>query len=298
MNSRLPDFYIIGAMKCATSTLHEQLARRGAFFMSTPKEPNFFNDTSLYPEKLADYQALFSKAHQAQIVGESSTHYTKLPTYEGTAERIGEVTPEARFVYVMRDPVERLVSHYIHQWTERQVHGNISEAVFEYPEYLAYSSYARQLKPFVERFGRARVLPVFFEYLVAHREEELKRIARFLGDESAEPFVWMADTAQTNVSKDRLRKSKFREAVLAFGPARAVKDALPSNLKERIKSVWRMEKRPELSETARLRVKRQLDEDLDILGDWLGLSLSCDNFKTVARRDFPRWTVHSERSES
>jgi len=44
MNGNLPDFIIIGAMKSATSTLHEQLRLQSGIFMSTPKEPNFFSD--------------------------------------------------------------------------------------------------------------------------------------------------------------------------------------------------------------------------------------------------------------
>ncbi len=289
MTQRLADFYIIGAMKCATSTLHEQLARRQKFFMSEPKEPNFFNDGALYAGGLKKYASLFAGAQVGQIVGESSTHYTKLPTYQGTAERIFAHTPAARFVYVMRDPLDRLVSHYIHQWTERQVDVPISRAIVEEPEYLAYSSYAMQLRPYVERFGKEQILPVFFEYMVKNRELELARVARFLGDDSDEPFVWQNEAAQTNVSKDRLRRSRFREAVLAFPPARKLKDALPSDLKEKVKSVWRMEKRPELSGEARAYAIERLDRDLAMLGAWFGLSLSCASFSSLAERTAPSW---------
>lgn len=289
MSERFPDFYIIGAMKCATSTLHEQLSRRDAFFMSEPKEPNFFNDVGLYPHKMNDYLALFQEARPEQIVGESSTHYTKIPTYQHTVDRIFAHTPEARFVYVMRDPIDRLISHYIHQWTERSVDGSISQAISDDPQYIAYSCYARQLEPFVQKFGRGRILPVFFEYLVRNKEKELERVARFLGDTSSEPFVWQSETAQTNVSRERLRKSKFRETVLSFSLARRVKDALPSDIKERIKSFWRMEKRPELSAAARSQAIATLDRDLQVLGEWFGLSLTCANFSQVARATAPTW---------
>jgi len=278
-------------MKCATSTLHEQLARRQRFFMSEPKEPNFFN-LEFHNRELADYQRLFAGAREDQIVGESSTHYTKLPTYQGTVDRIHQHTPCARFVYLMRDPIERMVSHYVHQWTEGQVDRSISDAVTSLPEYVAYSSYARQLEPYVERFGTDHILCVFFEHLVEDGEAELERVSRFLGDTSNEPFVWQNDVARTNVSKERLRKSRLREAVLSFALARKIKDALPSNLKERIKSVWRMEKRPELSQEAQALVTRVLDRDLATLGQWFGLELSCRNFAEVARRTTPSWVLY------
>lgn len=289
MNSRLADFYIIGAMKCATSTLHEQLARRARFHMSEPKEPNFFNDEKLVSHGFDDYASLFTLAKPEQITGESSTHYTKIPTYSGTAERILARTPKARFVYVMRHPVDRLISHYIHEWTENEVDTDISRAVLEQERFVAYSSYARQLRPFIERFGKQSILPVFFEHLVTHKEAELERVARFLGDDSTEPFEWHREASQTNVSKDRLRKSKLREGVLSIGVARRIKDALPQDIKERIKSVWRMEKRPELSLEARKQVETRLDADLDELGQQLGLKLSCASFSDVAKSTAPQW---------
>lgn len=287
MSQRLADFYIIGAMKCATSTLHEQLARRSRFFMTDPKEPNFFNDESLYANDMPGYAALFEGALPGQIAGESSTHYTKLPTYQGTVDRIFAHTPSARFVYVMRDPIERLVSQYVHEWTEREVDVPISQALEKYPRLIAYSKYAMQLGPYLERFGKDKVLPVFFEHLVAHRERELERIARFLGDDTSEPYQWHREAAQTNVSKERLRQSPLRDAVLSVGVLRRAKDALPAPVKERIKSVWRMEKRPEIAPAAQQRLVTELDADLEKLGEMLGLDLSCDSFSRVAKRSAP-----------
>ena len=60
--SARPDFMVIGAMKCATSTLHEQLARQPGLFMSTPKEPNFFSDDDVHARGMAWYEALFADA--------------------------------------------------------------------------------------------------------------------------------------------------------------------------------------------------------------------------------------------
>ncbi len=82
-STRLPDFIIIGAMKSATSTLHNQLSAQPGIFMSTPKEPNFFSDDDIYNQGLSWYSGLFSDANARDICGESSTHYTKLPDYSG-----------------------------------------------------------------------------------------------------------------------------------------------------------------------------------------------------------------------
>ena len=76
----LPDFLIIGAMKCGTSTLQAQLARQPGVFMSTPKEPNYFSDDEVHAQGQARYEGLFSGAAEGDLTGEASTHYTKLPT--------------------------------------------------------------------------------------------------------------------------------------------------------------------------------------------------------------------------
>ena len=99
--SKLPDFLIIGAMKCATSTLHEQLALQKGIFMTDLKEPNFFSDDDQYNQGMDYYLAHFREASTVDLAGESSTHYTKLPTYPQTIERIKQHLPHAKFIYIV-----------------------------------------------------------------------------------------------------------------------------------------------------------------------------------------------------
>ena len=82
--NKLPDFVIIGAMKCATSSLHDQLAQQPGIFMSELKEPNFFSNDEQYAKGIDWYLSNFRDAYPDELLGESSTHYTKLPTYPNT----------------------------------------------------------------------------------------------------------------------------------------------------------------------------------------------------------------------
>ena len=93
-----PNFMIIGAMKCATSTLHEQLALQPGIVMTEPKEPNFFSNNEEYQRGMDWYLSLFTEAQATDICGESSTHYTKLPTYPETVSRIAAEFPELKFI--------------------------------------------------------------------------------------------------------------------------------------------------------------------------------------------------------
>ena len=145
-SGRGPDFVVIGAMKCMTSTLHEQLAAQAGIFMSTPKEPYYFSNDEVYARGEDWYRGLFSDAKPGDLCGESSTHYTKLPSYPHTVARMHVAFPHLKLIYVMRHPIERLVSQYVHEWSVRNVDCGIDAAVDTLPELIDYSRYAYQLR--------------------------------------------------------------------------------------------------------------------------------------------------------
>lgn len=286
-----PHFVIIGAMKCATSTLHDQLATQPGVFMSDPKEPNFFSDDDVWARGFGWYRGLFGSACESDVCGESSTHYTKLPNHPHTSERMRRHLPHARLVYVMRDPIDRMVSHYIHAWSRREVDLGIDQAVRERPEFVAYSSYAMQLEPWLDRFGRERVLPVFFERLTRDPQREFERICRFLGCQG--PVRWEPEVGAKNVSAERLRYGPYLERVLSAPFVRSLRRSLlPETVRNRIKSRWRMKERPRLSEAAKAYCVGRLDQDMERLGTMIGLTLSCERFREAVLEpaDAPGWT--------
>lgn len=275
---RLPDFVIIGAMKCGTSSLHEQLALRPGIFMSRPKEPNFFSDDENFERGPQWYAGLFREAGPAQICGESSTHYTKLPTYPRTVERMRVQLPDVRLVYLMRDPIARISSQYVHEWSQGEVREPFERAVERHERYRAYSCYAYQLEPFLRAFGPDRVLPVFFERLLVAPSEELGRICRFVGDPHSGDAAWRRDLPPQNVSAERLRRSAIRDALLRMPGSAALRTRLPRAWRERAKGLWRMQQRPVLPEPLRRRLETHIDVDLARLGRWLGAHLDCRSF--------------------
>ena len=288
---RLPDFAIIGAMKAGTSSLHEQLKLRDGLFLSDPKEPNFFSDDPQYARGLGWYRGLFADARPDQLCGESSTHYTKLPTHPRTVERMQTVLPDARFVYVMRHPVERLVSQYIHEWTQRTVRGSIDQAVEAEERFVAYSCYHRQLEPYLEAYGPERVLLVCFERLVAQPDAELDRICAFVGDPTPTAPRWESELGEQNVSRERLRVSPLRDALLRQPALRALKNRLPQGWRDAAKGLWRIRRRPALSSSVAERVEQRLDADLFELGLRVGADLSCGSWKQCASRGPLEWAA-------
>lgn len=290
-----PDFVIIGAMKCATSTIHDQLARQPGISMSEPKEPNFFSDEANWERGMGWYEGLFEGMPAGDLKGESSTHYTKLPTYPRCAARVHEYLPDVRLIYVMRDPVDRVVSQFVHEWSVRVIDEGcpIDRAVREHPMLVDYSRYLTQLSPYIERYGRDAILPVFFERVMADPQPELERIARHIGYEG--PVNWIDDSAQ-NVSSQRQRRHPAIDAVLRVRALQTLRRTLmPEALRAKIRSRWTMRQRPELSDESIAYLHAQLDPEMRELGTRLGLDgLSCAGFKQVVTSGpAPEWSMAS-----
>ena len=290
LKPHLPDFVIIGAMKSATSSLYEQLARQPGIFMCTPKEPNFFSDADQYSMGLSWYTGLFADAPHGSLLGEASTHYTKLPRYPETVQRLKEHLPDARFIYVMRHPVDRLISHYMHEWSTGIYRCGIEESIERYSELISYGLYAMQLEPYFKAFGRAAVLPVFFDRLLRKPQEELERICRFIGYRG-QP-VWIADLKPDNVSSERIREFPGYRFLVESAPATWVRQHfIPQGLRDAVKKKLSMRKRPVLSEKVQIRLEEEFDSDLKMIGKMLGVSLNCRNFKQITSAESLNWVA-------
>lgn len=240
-----PDFIIIGAMKCGTSTLATQLGHQRGIFMTTPKEPNFFSDDDVFDRGLPWYEALFDPAHASDIKGEASTHYTKQPTHPHTVARMTAALPAPRLVYMVRDPVERAISHFIHEWTERRMSGDLDSAVQTYPELIEYSLYARQIAPFVDAYGIDAICLTSLERLKADPAGELDRVAHHVG--FGGPTQWQNDLGAQNVSQDRVRKLPLHRVLINNPVSRTLRRTLiPKTVRSRLAQSRQIGDRPRL----------------------------------------------------
>lgn len=261
----LPDFLIVGAMKCGTSTLQAQLAAEPGVFMTTPKEPNFFSDDDVFARGLGWYRGLFADAAPGDLRGEASTHYTKLPTHPRTLERMAPALEAPKIVYMIRNPVERAVSHYIHEWSEGRM-GNDPVAEFaRHPEMVEYGRYAMQVAPFVEHYGPDRVLLTSLERLKAEPGVELARIGRFLGLERT--VRWKDELGAQNVSAERVRRLPLQGLIVDNPVATALRRTLvPKGLRTWVRDRRRIGERPELPADLRQRLEAAFAEDREQLG--------------------------------
>lgn len=251
----LPDFLIVGAMKCGTSTLQAQLACQDGVFMTTPKEPNFFSDDAVFARGRDWYEGLFADAPPGALKGEASTHYTKLPTYPDTLARMRAMLPgPPRLIYMIRNPLVRAVSHYIHEWTQGVVGSDSDRAFADCPEIVEYGCYGMQIAPYVEAYGRHRVFLTSLEQLKAAPEAEFARIADFLGLPAG--AAWRPDLSPQNVSAERMRKLPLHGLLIDNPVARTLRRTLvPKSLRERVRKARTLQERPAIPPALEARMK-------------------------------------------
>jgi hypothetical protein len=202
-----------------------------------------------------------------------------------------------KLIYVMRHPIDRLVSQYLHEYTERRIRVPIDAALDAHPELIAYSRYSMQLEPFLAHYAPENILPVFFERLVSQSQDELERICRFLGY-SGQP-LWDPASATQNVSSERLCRSAWRDALVELPLLQTIRRRFISkSWRTRVRELWQIKERPQLSAASRERVQAIFDQDLARLGRWLGIELSCDGFRAAAQTQDLLWREVTTRDRS
>ena len=176
----LPDFIVIGAMKSGTTSLHHYLSCHPDIAMTTVKEPTFFTAEGNWDKGLDWYRKQFGS--DGTLRGEVSPDYTKFPRHAGVPARMHATLPHAKLIYLVRDPIERLISHYVDAYSFRRANGPLNEVLrdAEGRHYVACSKYFLQLEQYLPFYDFEQFLVVATEDLAARRDETLARIFRFL----------------------------------------------------------------------------------------------------------------------
>lgn len=215
---RLPDFIIVGAAKSGTSTLFDHLCHHSRVFGSAEKEPCFFDAAVAWNEGLDWYRSLFADAAPHQLCVEASTNYTRYPQVPGVPERIKETVPRAKLIYIVRDPVDRAYSHFVHRhmkelYPNQPFHMAFDEFVAHDPMCIDSSRFDLQIDRYLEHFPREQMLVLSFEELLSDPADLLERVQRFL-DLPIEDLSFGGRAGHSNDGR-RFRDSRVRAKVVA-----------------------------------------------------------------------------------
>ena len=249
--------------------------------MSNLKEPNFFVTEANWPRGLDWYEALFTEP--AAVRGESSTNYTRYPHHDGVPERMASIVPDAKLVFLVRDPIERVVSDYRYErWIAQREERSFGEAVaeLESSRYVQSSRYALQLERFLPHYPQERIRVADLAELEQNPAATLAVLFRFLEVDGSftSPDFRVAHNQSSLGARNRAGRVAVAtlDRALGDGRSQALRDRAPAAL-VRLLAIGAV---PQVSMDAGLRnrLESYLRED-------------ANRFRELTGRQFAHWCV-------
>ncbi|MCH8823839.1 MAG: sulfotransferase [Planctomycetes bacterium] len=256
----LPDFVVIGAMKAGTTSFHSYLDEHPEICMSRQKDVNFFSPRHAWDKGPAWYQTLFSD--HSKLLGDTSAGYSQHPGVPNVPHNIASFNPSAKIIYLVRDPIRRILSHYSHNVAQGREKRSLDEALknLNSNHYVNGSRYFMQLRQYLEFFDKSQILVLTSEALADQRAATLERAFRFLDvDDSFTSRTFEKVLHQTA----KLRRNSVLGDVL---------DGIPllRRLKSRIPFAGLRLTTPKLMQPLERRLAQSLQEDVSALETFTG----------------------------
>ncbi len=189
----LPTFTVIGAMKAGTTSLYHYLNAHPEIVMSKTKEVNFFSSAEKYGMGIESYEAEF--VGEGKACGEGSVNYSKYPLFPHVPERMHKVLPGAKLIYIVRDPIERLRSQYLHRWYDGLAEASMEHALAkreknrlvlnEEEPCIQFSRYHMQIEQYLRYYPVEQILITTTEELKRDPRKTMQCVFDFVGVDSA-----------------------------------------------------------------------------------------------------------------
>lgn len=243
---RLPDFIVVGSIKCGTTSLHHYLSCHPDVRMSRPKELNFFvggdqregNDPPWGNWWRGEHWYRSHFVTDRRACGEVSPGYILAAHGSLAAKRMRALRPEARLVLIVREPMERLRSHYLMVRRDpRQGAPSFVEFVRDrrFADAVACSDYGSQMARILDHFPRESLLVLESAQLDRNRLETIGQVLRFIG---VDPDFRAPDFSRRLFERRRRRfPSRFGERILRSSLIRLSERFLPFTIHEAVKNV-------------------------------------------------------------
>ncbi len=282
---------IIGAMKCGTTSLFNYLAEHPQIAPCKEKEPSFFSAERNYRKGFEYYQNLWDWQPEIhQIALEGSTSYTRVTNsnYVNAAENIAKLQEKEgckfKFIYVMRNPLDRIESQYTHGavWRSKELKDSIINKTID-PEAVDVSKYSMQIEEYYSRFDAKDILLINFNDLKNKPIELLNNICHFLQIDSRYQFKKI-DIIH-NGSQEKMRIELPGWYLIRHTPLmKLVKNKTPSNVKEVFYRLFKRQVKDnyiKLSSAQKKAILCELEADLKMLDAKYEFDISRWNFDNL-----------------
>lgn len=274
-NSNKVNLFLIGAAKCGTSSLFYYLSSHPNICASEVKEPQFFlgNDQQM-EKKMDQYHSLFKGNEKYKI--EASVQYSVPENDVGIHQKIHNYNPEAKIIYIIRNPIHRIESNHWHSFNAGISNIRDVNASLFYNNNIEASRYFRNIKPFIDIFGKDQVLILLFEDLKNDMNYIRQQLSAFLGLEHSQ---FPNEIGKINVSQGGKRRNlDSLRGLNRYLIVRLLKKILPLKFKRWLISLFSdirsIKSRPHLNEKSITIVRDLLKQDILKMEKLLGRNLS------------------------
>ena len=272
MADNIPNYLVIGASKCGTSSLCELLGQHPDVFMTDPKEPNFFCYDHIYEKGWASYLELYKPAQGQTAIGEGTTQYTQRKVYPNAVSRIVKHLPDVKLIYIVRHPLERMESLWVQMASTRQkVPFDFNKALRSHEgKFVDSSNYLRELEVYRQHFPDDRILVVFFEDFKEDPDRVLSRCFEFLG---VDPDVRTQNpTDPRNVSRGKRIEGPWAKRIRRMPGFDAWHKIVPQSLRVAVRDKLKhtVTDRPRWDDATRDWVIQEIAEDTRVFLETYG----------------------------
>ena len=229
-----PDFFIIGCGKCGTTSLAHLLGKHPDICISSIKEPNFLSYESRYVLGWDWYESLFRHGSTGSVRGEASVSYSMQEFEDKVAQRMIEHIPNARVIYIARNPFERIESVFREHHDSGHQHGwslpfDLDSAIRYRPQMVTNSLYWQRTAKFRERLPADRILYLCLEDFRTNPREVLARCYELLGVDRA--FVDTQSSSALNEGSEKFYDTRVLRLARRSSALKALARTLPQPLR-------------------------------------------------------------------
>jgi hypothetical protein len=282
--NKLPDFIVIGAGKCGTTSLFSYLQNHPQIYLCPKKETYFFlsepNRSKLKPwgaiTDFNEYRSLFENAPENTIVGEiSTTYYAHL----ASAQQIQAILPDVKIIAILRDPADRAFSDYQMHFNLGNEKADFADLIIPENRYIKSGFYYRELMPFYQTFPVDHIKILFFDDLCRDPIAFMQDLCRFVG---ADPeFVSQIDTSKKAREGGLPKNNRLHQLLSQKNPLRSIASSVlklfvPLEARQKIRSnlIKNNTYKAKLSEAERKKAIKIYREDIIQLQGLIGKDLS------------------------